>query len=98
MIISQTDGLVTGYQRTNVTTSGAQVVESTGGYIYIGVMELPSYEPLVLEEAEIEERDKFGKEEDILETGYKELSLENRLFAEELFPVDLKDWPNWATD
>ncbi len=92
-----TSGLVSGYQRTNITTSGAAVIESTDGSISIGLIPLPSFEvpsfddictiiwPKVLQPT----KDEF------MAQGYKSLKAENLKLAEDLFPVDIEDWPVW---
>jgi len=92
-----TSGLVSGYQRTNITTSGAAVIESTDQLISIGLIPLPSFElpsfdnictaiwPKVLQPTK----------DDLMAEGYKSLNDENVKFAEDLFPVDIDDWPGW---
>jgi hypothetical protein len=41
-----TSGLVSGYQRTNITTSGTAVIESTDRSISIGFIPLPSFDEI----------------------------------------------------
>ena len=44
---SETDGLVSGYQRTSVTSTGIAVVSETGGNLLVGVAMIPQYQPLI---------------------------------------------------
>ncbi len=93
-----TSGLVSGYQRTNITISGAAVIESTDrsisilGFIPLPSFELPSFDdictiiwPKVLKPTK----------DELMAQGYKSLNDENAKLAEDLFPVDIDDWPNW---
>lgn len=92
-----TSGLVSGYQRTNITTSGAAVIESTDRSISIGLMPLPSFEVPSLGDICTIIRPKVQKptKDELMAQGYKSLNDENAKLAEELFAVDIDDWPNW---
>ena len=93
---STTAGLVSGYQRTNITTSGASVVETTGGHLLVEPLNLPWYEALPLEEPQggvpTEAVSRVHKD---LAEGYKAMAAENRLLAEESLPIALEVWPAW---
>ena len=92
-----TSGLVSGYQRTNITISGAAIIESTDRLISIELIPLPSFElpsfddictiiwPKVLKPTK----------DELMAQGYKSLNAENVKLAEDLFPVDIDDWPSW---
>lgn len=93
----RTSGITSGYQRTNVTTSGATVIESTDGYLSIEITGFPWPELLSFSELYAENPpDLLAPEKDeIAAQGYKALSDENRKLAEELFLVDVETWPAW---
>jgi len=94
---STTSGITSGYQRTNVTTSGVAVIESTEGCLFVEVVgfpwpELASFsEPLIEGQFDLLE---VGKDE-LAARGYKALSKENQNLAEELFAVDAEMWSEW---
>jgi hypothetical protein len=92
-----TSGLVSGYQRTNITTSGAAVIEFTDQSILIEMIPLPSFElPSFDDVCEIiwPKIQKPTKDE-LMAQGYKLLNAENVKLAEDLFSVDSDDWPSW---
>ena len=93
---SSTAGLVSGYQRTNIATSGVSVVETTGGYLLVEPLRLPWYEPLSLEEPQVGVSTEAvsGAHKDLAE-GYRAMAAENRLLAEESLPVALEVWRAW---
>ncbi len=92
-----TSGIASGYQRTNVTTSGATLVESTDMMFSITVVGLPW--PELVSYGELEDMKVSSlpelTEDEIAAMGYMELSEENKRLAEELFPIDAKTWPEW---
>ena len=92
-----TSGLVSGYQRTNITISGAAVIESTDRSISIGFMPLPSFELPSLDDICTIIWPKVLKptQDELMAQGYKSLNAENAKLAEDLFPVDIDDWPSW---
>ncbi len=92
-----TAGISSGYQRTNVTTSGAALVESADGYLAIELMGIPWPELLSFgEPSEINELEFLIPTKDrIAAKGYMDLSEENRILAEEFFSADLETWPTW---
>ncbi|HNP92147.1 hypothetical protein, partial [Macellibacteroides fermentans] len=91
-----TSGLVSGYQRTNVTTSGT-LVESTDQSMFIPVIPLPSFNLPSFDNVRksILSNIKKPTKDELMAQGYKALKKENKALAEELFPVDVDDWPNW---
>ena len=94
---STTSGITSGYQRTNVTTSGASIIESTEGCLFVEVVGFPWPELVPLSETLIENQFdllEVGKHE-LATRGYKALSKENQNLAEELFAVDAQVWPKW---
>ena len=100
---SSTSGLVSVYQRTNVTISGA-VIASTGESIFIPVIPLPSFKLPSLELPHYDDvcekvMSKVSKHKisRLMAKGYKSLKKENLDLAEELFPVDIDKWPNWES-
>lgn len=94
---SMTSGITSGYQRTNVTTSGAAIIESTEGSLFVEVVGFPWPELAPLSEPLIENQfDLLEVSKDELATrGYKALSKENQNLAEELFAIDVEVWPKW---
>jgi hypothetical protein len=91
--VSNADGLTSGYQRTNVTSSGALVAETAGGNIltelFIPWFEIFPYNDIV-NNPSVKSIHTF----DELAEGYKAMALENDLLAEELLPIALETWPN----
>jgi len=95
-IPSTTAGLTSGYQRTNITTTGTTVVETTGGYMLPEVMEFPSYKPISFQKPCIEvPTDLEAAINEKLKEGYISMALENNLLAEDSFSVGLEVWPAW---
>ncbi len=94
--LSTTAGLTSGYQRTNITTSGVSVAETTGGYMVAELLGLPFYESLPSTELFPEmQLDLRLLSRDILEEGYKSMASENSLLAEESLPIVREVWPVW---
>ena len=91
-----TAGLTSGYQRTNITPLGVSVAETTAGWMLVGLINLPRYEPLPFGEPYVEVRAGSltpGHRE--LAQGYQAMAAENSLLAEEFLPVALETWPAW---
>lgn len=94
---STTAGLTSGYQRTNITTSGVSVAETTGGYMVAELVTLPWYEPLPFAEPYVEIRpDSKAPSHEELTEGYRSMAAENSLFAEECLPIAREMWPSWG--
>jgi len=93
---STTSGLSSGYQRTNIATSGISAVPTTGGYVLIDVATLPWYSLVPLNEPDIEiPPDLVIPSKDELAAGYEAMAIENGLLAEESLPIALEVWPAW---
>jgi len=91
-----TSGLVSGYQRTNVTTSGTAIIE-TGESVLIPIIPLPSFNLPTFDDIC---KNMFSKiqrpnNDELMAQGYNLLKKENNELAEELFPVDIDKWPDW---
>jgi hypothetical protein len=94
--LSTTAGLTSSYQRTNITTSGVSVVETTGGYMVAELLGLPCYESLPFPELLPETQlDLLVLSRDALEEGYKSMASENSILAEESLPIVREVWPIW---
>lgn len=80
---STTGGLTSGYQRTNITTSGVSVAKTTGGYMLYTehYVEIPP--------------DLWVPGRDELAEGYRSMAVENSLLAEECLPIAREVWPGW---
>jgi len=91
----QTAGLVSGYQRTNITTTGVSAVAETGGYLLVGLSSFPIYLPLPLAQPSLQMHPRMVEGEDELAEGYKAMSAENSQLAEEFLPAALEEWPMW---
>jgi len=93
-----TSGLVSGYQRTNITISGA-VMSSTDSSMFIPVIPLPSFELPSFDDVCENVMAKITKstKDELMAKGYKALKKENCDLAEELFPVDIDEWPDWES-
>lgn len=96
-IMSNADGLVSAYQRTNVTTSGAMLAETAGGFLLPEIV-LPWFRPIPVEETF------FNSLQHILSPicnelaeGYKAMASEDNLLAEKSLPIALETWPIWET-
>jgi hypothetical protein len=92
-----TSGLVSGYQRTNITTSGAAVIEFTDQSMLIQLIPLPSFELPSFDDVCETILSKIQKQTkgELMAQGYQALNKENLELAEELFPVDIDEWPDW---
>lgn len=92
---TQTSGLVSAYQRTNITVSGALAVAATGGNLLIGVENCPVcfIVPLTQQPLDIYSGIMSSKEE--LAEGYRAMAEENVRLAEEFLPATLEEWPMW---
>jgi len=92
-----TSGLVSGYQRTNITISGAGIIESTDRLISIELIPLPSFELPSFNDicTTIWTKVLQPTKDELMAKGYKSLYAENAKLAEDLFPVDIDDWPSW---
>ena len=92
-----TSGLVSGYQRTNITPSGAGVIESTDRSISIGLTPLLSFELPSFDDIRTIIWPKVLKptQDELMAQGYKSLNAENAKLAEDLFPVDIEVWSSW---
>ena len=94
---STTAGLTSGYQRTNITTSGVSVAETTAGWMLVELVSLPWYEPLPLGEPYVEVRaGSLAPGHHELAQGYQAMAAENSLLAEEFLPAALETWPAWV--
>ena len=95
-IPSTTAGLSSGYQRTNITTTGTSVIETTGGYMLPEIMQFPSYKPLYFQKLCIEvPADLEAAINEKLKEGYRSMTQENNRLAEDSFSVGLEVWPAW---
>lgn len=64
---SSTAGLASGYQITNITTSGVSVAETTGGWMMVELVRLPW-------NASLFDEFKVGLQTDFMELGHNELA------------------------
>lgn len=93
---STTAGLASGYQRSNITTSGASVAMTTGGFMVTEFLTLPSYEPIPFTEPYIETLpDSEASRLEELKKCYKSMARENNLLAEDSLLLTLEVWPSW---
>jgi hypothetical protein len=93
---STTAGLTSGYQRTNITTSGVSVAETTGGHMMPDLVVLRWNEPIPFIEPYIEIRpDPEAARREKLKEGYKSMARENNLLAEDSLPIAREVWPAW---
>ena len=95
--MSNADGLASAYQRTNVTTSGAMLAETTGGFLLPQIV-LPWFQPIPVEETFFNSLPhilSFNCDE--LAEGYKAMASEDNLQAEKSLPIALETWPIWET-
>ncbi len=92
-----TSGLVSGYQRTNITTSGSAVIESTDRNLSIELLPFPSFELPSFADICTIIRPKYLEptKDELMTQGYKSMNAENMRLAEDLFPVDIDIWPSW---
>ena len=91
-----TAGLASGYQRTNITTSGVSVAETTGGFMVAELVTLPSYEPIPFTEPSVKiQPDPEAARREKLKEGYKSMARENNLLAEDSLPLALEVWSAW---
>lgn len=86
---STTAGLVSGYQRTNITTSGASYAETAGGDILAEMVTLPFPIPFIIQP------DLKAKCHGTMEEGYKEMFDENDQLAEASLKIATEVWPAW---
>jgi mRNA interferase MazF len=93
-IPSTTAGLTSAYQKMGNATLSASTVATTGGYIVIEMASLPWQLPLSESYVDIV-GDSVTIEKNEAAEGYKTMSTENSLFAEECLPVALESWPTW---
>jgi len=94
-IRSTTAGLTTGYQRTGNTTVGASAVATAGGYVLVPVASLMWHSPILPDEPSVEMGEKLELGHNELAAGYRAMSSENSLLAEESLPAALEVWPAW---
>jgi len=93
---STTAGLTSGYQRTNITTSGVSVAETTAGWMLVELVSLPWHEPGPFAEPYVEvQAGLLAPDHPELAQGYHAMAAENRLLAEEFLPAALETWPAW---
>jgi len=96
-ITSNADGLVSAYQRTNITISGAMVVETAGGF-FLPEIVLPWFQPIPVEETFFNTLPyALPLNCDELAEGYKAMASENDLLAEKSLPIALETWPIWES-
>jgi hypothetical protein len=88
---STTAGLASGYQRTNITTSGVSVAETTGGFTITEIITLPSINLIPFTEQIQPDTDETRCEK--LKEAYETMARENDLLAEDFFPIALEVWP-----
>ena len=89
---STTAGLVSGYQRTNITTSGVSFAETTGGDMIVAeLVTLPWYEPLPFANRSDSKASRRKK----LKEGYSSMARENSLLAEDSLLIAEEVWPAW---
>lgn len=93
-----TSGLVSGYQRTNITISGA-VMASTDDSMFIPLIPLPSFQLPFFDNVRESIMSKIPKSTKVklMAQGYNAMKKENRNLAEKLFPVDIDEWPDWES-
>lgn len=97
-IPSTTAGLTSGYQRTNITTTGTSVLETTGGFMIPELMVLPWNEPLSFLQRRCNETSQEDPEDvtyEKMRDGYRSMTHENSQLAEECLPVGMEVWPDW---
>lgn len=92
---TQTSGLVSAYQRTNITVSGALAVAATGGDLLIGVENYPAYFIVPLTQQPLDMYSGIMSSEEELVEGYRAMAEENVRLAEEFLPAALEEWPMW---
>lgn len=96
-IMPNADGLASAYQRTNVTTSGAMLAETAGGFLLPQIV-LPWFQPIPVEETFFNNLPHILSPScDELAEGYKAMASEGNLLAEKLLPIALETWPIWET-
>ena len=94
-ITSNADGLASAYQRTNVTTSGAMLAETAGGFLLPEIV-LPWFQPIPVQETFFNSLPHILPPScDELAEGYKAMASENNLLAEKSLPIALETWPIW---
>ena len=94
-IMSNADGLASAYQRTNVTTSGAMLAETAGGFL-LPVIVLPWFQPIPVGETFFNTLPyTLPLNCDELAEGYKAMASGNNLLAEKSLPIVLETWPIW---
>lgn len=97
-VLYTTSGFVSGYQRTNITTSGAAVIDSTGQISIECIPFSPSFDlPSIGDTLQKILSTKVLKstKDELMAQGYKSLNDENAKLAEDLFPIDIDNWPDW---
>jgi len=91
-----TAGLASGYQRTNITTSGVSVAMTTGGFIVAEIVSLPSSKPIPLTGPYVKiQPDREAARLEKLKDCYKSMARENSLLAGDSLPLALEVWTLW---